>query len=117
MLVIIPSYLDLFFSVLKSFFIKNFHLFVYFGCPVFVAALGLSSVAASRGSSSLSCWLLMAGASLVEQNRLEACKLQQLQLTGAAGAAHRFSICGSRVLECPASAVEACGLSSCGALA
>ena len=54
--------------------------------------------------------LLMAGASLVEQNRLEACELQQLRLTGSV-----FATLG--YLECPASAVEACGLSSCGALA
>ena len=104
-------------SVLKSFFVKNFHLFVYFGCPVFVAALGLSQLPQAGAPLRCRAGLLMAGASLVEQNRLEACELQQLQLTGAAVAAHRFSICSSRVLECPASAAEACGLSSCGALA
>ena len=75
-----------------------FILFIYFWlCWVFVAACGLSLVAASRGYSSLRCagfslrWLLL------------------LRSTG--------SRCGAQALGAWASVVVACGLSSCGSWA
>ena len=77
----------------KRFFFKVLFIYLFLAALVFIAACGLSLVAASGGYSSLQCvvfsqqWLVF-----VVEHRLQACGLQQLWHA-------RLSHCGSRALE------------------
>ena len=109
-------------------------LIIYFWLHwVFVAARGLSLVAASRGYSSLRglliavasrcrAWVLGTWASVVVTHGLSSCGLWALErrLTYCGAQASHcggFSYCGARALGVGASVVVARGLSSCGSWA